>query len=152
MQKKKNGDSFPFLQHLDLSFPGGGEGVSDGRDYDNAMNLLAQKLSKLRSVNLSAFQSALCISSRYQNGVNRYWTRSNTVRRGGFAFAPTILISFIRGRALKSILWDIASNHNAFSIIGLARAILACLVATYGSNMNVGVLHSCWHENLLFLD
>jgi F-box/leucine-rich repeat protein 2/20 len=46
-------DSFPFLQHLDLSFPGGGEGVSDGRDYDNAMNLLAQKLSKLRSVNLS---------------------------------------------------------------------------------------------------
>ncbi|KAK2440052.1 F-box/LRR-repeat protein [Trifolium repens] len=45
-------DSFPFLQHLDLSFPGGG-GVSDGRDYDNAMNLLAQKLSKLRSVHLS---------------------------------------------------------------------------------------------------
>ncbi|PNX59746.1 putative F-box/LRR protein, partial [Trifolium pratense] len=49
-------DSFPFLQHLDLSFPGGSEGISmsvvDG-DYNNAMNLLPQKLKLLGSVNLS---------------------------------------------------------------------------------------------------
>ncbi|MCI08129.1 F-box/LRR-repeat protein, partial [Trifolium medium] len=51
--------SFPFLQHLDLSFPGGRGGISDDRDsskrddYTNALNLLAQKLSKLCSINLS---------------------------------------------------------------------------------------------------
>ncbi|KAK2431232.1 F-box/LRR-repeat protein [Trifolium repens] len=53
-------DSFPFLQHLDISFPGGREGISDhhhpqeDKDYNNALNLLAQKLSQLRSIHLSA--------------------------------------------------------------------------------------------------
>ncbi|XP_045819872.1 SCF E3 ubiquitin ligase complex F-box protein grrA-like [Trifolium pratense] len=47
-------DSFPFLQHLDLSFPRGGEGILVVEDdYNNAMNLLPQKLKLLRSVNLS---------------------------------------------------------------------------------------------------
>ncbi|GAU31239.1 hypothetical protein TSUD_149250 [Trifolium subterraneum] len=50
-------DSFPFLQHLDISFPGGGGGLShlshQVKDYNNALNLLSQKLSKLRTVDFS---------------------------------------------------------------------------------------------------
>ncbi|CAJ2638826.1 unnamed protein product [Trifolium pratense] len=50
-------DSFPFLQHLDLSFPGGQIDHDDydrqKEDYSNALNLLAQKLSNLLKVNLS---------------------------------------------------------------------------------------------------
>jgi F-box/leucine-rich repeat protein 2/20 len=54
--RKRIADSFPFLQHLDISFPGGGERISHQnqvKDYNNAINLLSQKLSKLCSVDFS---------------------------------------------------------------------------------------------------
>jgi hypothetical protein len=49
--------SFPFLQHLDISFAGGEieHDDYDGMkvDYNNALNLVVQKLSNLLKVNLS---------------------------------------------------------------------------------------------------
>ncbi|GAU28253.1 hypothetical protein TSUD_118600 [Trifolium subterraneum] len=47
-------DSFPFLQHLDLSFPGERTVFEEEEeDYNNALNLLVEKVKLLRSVNLS---------------------------------------------------------------------------------------------------
>ncbi|XP_045789473.1 F-box/LRR-repeat protein 2-like [Trifolium pratense] len=46
--------SFPFLQHLDISFDGGGDDDCIKEDYNNALNLVARKLSNLLKVNLSA--------------------------------------------------------------------------------------------------
>jgi len=47
-------DSFPFLQQLDISFPKTIPGNGENSDtYNNALQLLTQKLSKLRKVNLS---------------------------------------------------------------------------------------------------
>ncbi|XP_024634750.1 F-box/LRR-repeat protein 4 [Medicago truncatula] len=43
-------DSFPFLQDLNISFP---LGLSGYEDYNNALKVLTQKLSKLCKVNLS---------------------------------------------------------------------------------------------------
>ncbi|GAU22434.1 hypothetical protein TSUD_123210 [Trifolium subterraneum] len=64
-------DFFPFLQHLDISFPGG-KPKSQHKDYNNALNFLAQKLSKLRTVDLSAnfyindsFFLQLCINCEF---------------------------------------------------------------------------------------
>lgn len=44
-------DSFPFLQQLDISYPK--IITNDSDNYNNALKLLTQKLSKLRKVNLS---------------------------------------------------------------------------------------------------
>ncbi|XP_045788789.1 F-box/LRR-repeat protein 3-like [Trifolium pratense] len=45
--------SFPFLQHLDISFDGGGDDDCIKEDYNNALKLVARKLSNLLKVNLS---------------------------------------------------------------------------------------------------